>query len=108
MHKPETVIGFRLGDFKSGSNEVVEPYCCKHISDETKLFIRKFQDYIDTQSEYKAFNVRTHQGHWRQLTIRTNRNKDMLVIVVFDKQDLADVKKYRYLFFITKINKKLK
>ena len=39
-HKKESVIGFRLGDYKSGSNEVVEPFCCRHIPDEMKAFIR--------------------------------------------------------------------
>jgi len=38
----ENVIGFRLGDFKSGSNQVVEPYCCQHISKEMKDFIKVF------------------------------------------------------------------
>jgi hypothetical protein len=91
------VIGFRLGDFKSGSNEVVEPYCCKHIPSETKQLLREFQNYID-QSEYKAFNVRTHEGNWRQLTARTNRNRDLLVIVVFDKQELTDVTFFKEIF----------
>jgi tRNA (uracil-5-)-methyltransferase len=43
------------------------------------------------QNEYKAYNVRTHEGHWRQLTIRNNQAKDLLVIVIFDKQDLSEV-----------------
>lgn len=87
----ESVIGFRLGDYKSGSNEVVEPFCCRHIPEEMFEFIRVFKSYIN-QSEYKAYNVRTHEGHWRQLTIRTNRSRDLLAIVIFDKQDLSDVK----------------
>jgi hypothetical protein len=41
----ENVIGFRLGDFKSGSNQVVEPYCCQHISNEMKDFIKVFSSY---------------------------------------------------------------
>ena len=36
----EGVIGFRLGEYKSGSNEVVEPYCCRHISNGTKSLIK--------------------------------------------------------------------
>lgn len=36
----ESVIGFRLGDYKSGSNEVVAPFCCRHIPEEMKSFIR--------------------------------------------------------------------
>jgi hypothetical protein len=55
-----------------------------------KWFIKKLHDYID-QSEYKAFNVRTHLGNWRQLTLRSNENMDLLAILIFDKQDLNDV-----------------
>ena len=36
----ESVIGFRLGDYKSGSNEVVAPFCCRHIPEVMKSFIR--------------------------------------------------------------------
>ena len=55
-----------------------------------KFMIRKFQEYVE-QSECKPFNVRTHEGHWRQLTLRSNANKEMLAIIVFDKQNLTDV-----------------
>lgn len=41
------------------------------------------------QSKYAAFNVRTHDGHWRQLTLRTNELHEILAIVIFDKQDLS-------------------
>ena len=44
------------------------------------------------QSKYSAFNVRTSKGNWRQLTLRTNEAKEILAIVIFDKQDLSDVK----------------
>jgi tRNA (uracil-5-)-methyltransferase len=83
------LIGSRLGDFKSGSNEVVEPYCCKHIPIEMKSLVKLFQSYIET-SDYNPFNVRTHEGHWRQLTVRTNELNEMLAIIVFDKQKLTD------------------
>ena len=44
------------------------------------------------QSKYSAFNVRTSKGSWRQLTLRINEAKEILAIVIFDKQDLSDVK----------------
>jgi len=43
------------------------------------------------QSKYAAYNVRTHEGNWRQLTLRTNQSKEILAIIIFDKQDLTDV-----------------
>ena len=86
----ETVIGFRVGDYKSGSNEVVEPFSCKNISESMNWLIKRFHEYVN-QSAYKPFNVRTHQGHWNQLTVRTNQSNEMLAIVVFYKQNLTDV-----------------
>lgn len=43
------------------------------------------------QSKYQAYNVRTRLGNWRQLTLRTNQLKEILAIIIFDKNDLADV-----------------
>lgn len=89
-NEKNSMVGFRLGDYKSGSNEVVEPYACKNISDEVKNLAKDFQTYINEISLYKAFNVRTHDGHYRQLTVRTNQNKDLLAIIVFEKKNLTD------------------
>ncbi|CAF0862793.1 unnamed protein product [Brachionus calyciflorus] len=83
------VIGFRLGEYKTGSNEVVEPYVCKNMPDQMRSLVKKFHEYIE-QCEYKPVNVRTREGNWRQITVRTNQNKDLIVIVVFDQRDLND------------------
>lgn len=85
----EAVIGQRLGEYKTGSNEVVEPTVCRHITEHMKQFTKKMQEYID-QSTYDPINVRTKTGHWRQLTLRSNEEKDLLAIFVFDKKDLTD------------------
>lgn len=82
-------IGFRLGDYKSGSNEVVEPYVCRNISEHMKSFLKKFRPYFE-QSAYKPCNIRLKLGNWRQLTLRSNEAKDILAIIIFDKKDLSD------------------
>jgi tRNA (uracil-5-)-methyltransferase len=86
------MIGFRLGDYKSGSNEVVSPESCKNISNEMKILVNYFQKYIDEVSKYKAFNVRNHEGFWRQLTLRSNQKNDILALIVLDKKNLTDVR----------------
>lgn len=53
--------------------------------------LKNFQKYLN-QSQYKPFNVRTHQGHYRQLTLRSNEEKDLLAIVIFDKHELTEVR----------------
>jgi hypothetical protein len=36
--------------------------------------------------------LRTKEGNWRQLTLRSNQNKDILAIVVFDERELTEVR----------------
>ena len=36
----EKVVGFRLGEYKAGSNEVVEPNCLKNISKSMKSMVK--------------------------------------------------------------------
>ena len=54
-------------------------------------FIKIFQEYLVEKSKYKAFSVRTHEGNWRQLTVRNNQNNELLAIIVFDKKSLSEV-----------------
>jgi len=82
-------IGFRLGEYKTGSNEVVEPFVCRNISEHMKTFLKRFQAYFD-ESAYKPCNLRLKEGHWRQLTLRSNEAKELLAIVIFDKKDLSE------------------
>ncbi|RNA09498.1 tRNA (uracil-5-)-methyltransferase -like protein [Brachionus plicatilis] len=85
----KTVVGFRLGEYKTGSSEVVEPYSCKNFPDQMRSFVKKFHEFVEN-SEFKPVNVRTREGNWRQLTLRTNQNKEIVAIVVFDKRDLDE------------------
>jgi len=82
-------IGFRLGEYKTGSNEVVEPYVCRNISEHMKAFLKRFHAYFD-ESAYKPCNLRLKVGHWRQLTLRSNEAKELLAIIIFDKKDLGE------------------
>lgn len=54
------------------------------------LFFKLFKSFLQ-KSKCPAFNVRTKKGYWRQLTLRTNSQKEILAIVVFDKNDLSEV-----------------
>ncbi|XP_052260263.1 tRNA (uracil-5-)-methyltransferase homolog A-like [Dreissena polymorpha] len=47
-----------------------------------------FQGYLD-QSPYPAFNPETHEGYWRQLTVRTSRLAHLMVMVDFHPQSLT-------------------
>ena len=77
-----------MGLYKSGSNEVIEPYVCRNISEHMKLFVKKFHSYFD-ESDFKPCNLRLKIGNWRQLTLRSNEAKDILAIIIFDQKDLT-------------------
>ena len=47
----EQVIGFRLGDYKSGSNEVVSPQACKNISNEVKNLVLVCHRFLYSKNE---------------------------------------------------------
>lgn len=47
--------------------------------------------YLDEKTKFKAYSVRTHDGNWRQLTVRSNQKAELLAIIVFDKKNLSDV-----------------
>ena len=34
--------------------------------------------------------MRTHEGNWRQLTVRNNQKNEILAIIVFDKKNLNE------------------
>jgi len=90
VDESDSLIGFRLGDFKSGSNEVVSPDACPNISSEMKTLVQAFKTYLHEKSSYKAFNVRNHEGNWRQLTLRSNQSNEFLAILVFEKKELTE------------------
>lgn len=89
----DSTVGFRLGRYKDGSERVVQPTAkCPIVNEVMLKVIDCFQTYLKNQDETKlrGFDHVTHSGHVRQLTIRTNENKECLVIVDMHPQDLSE------------------
>lgn len=85
-------VGFRLGRYKNGSERVLKPTVkCPIVNEVMLQVIDCFQSFVKAQESTKlrGFNHVTHNGHLRQLTLRTNEKKECLVIVDMHPQELS-------------------
>ncbi|KAK1156596.1 hypothetical protein AOXY_G25588 [Acipenser oxyrinchus oxyrinchus] len=85
----DKTVGCRLGKYKGGTCAVVEPFDTIHIPDATKRVVKAFQDYIRTTG-FSVYSPETYDGHWKQLTVRTTRTKEIMAVVYFNPQKLSD------------------
>ncbi|KAJ8285995.1 hypothetical protein GJAV_G00033300 [Gymnothorax javanicus] len=85
----DKTVGFRLGKYKGGSCAVVSPSETIHIPAEAKKVVQAFQDYIRT-TPYSVYSPETYEGHWKQLTVRTSRTGQIMIMVFFNPQKLEE------------------
>ncbi|XP_076003699.1 tRNA (uracil-5-)-methyltransferase homolog A [Genypterus blacodes] len=85
----DKTVGFRLGKYKGGSCAVVGPEETSHVSAEAKRVVASFQKFIRT-TPYSVYSPETYEGHWKQLTVRTTRTKQAMVMVFFNPQQLEE------------------
>lgn len=87
-------IGFRLGQYKMGSLRVVRPPAnCPLVSGQMQAVIHSFSDFLHrktSSSKLEGFNPQTHQGHWRQILVRTTRSGECLLSVALHRQQLTE------------------
>ncbi|KAK7076233.1 tRNA methyltransferase 2, partial [Halocaridina rubra] len=89
-------VGFRVSSYKAGSVAVAPVAHLTHISDTMKKIVEVFEEYV-RNSEHKPYCPITHEGVWRQLTVRTSSNGDILIAVIihpqeFNEEQLGDIK----------------
>ncbi|XP_041059333.1 tRNA (uracil-5-)-methyltransferase homolog A [Carcharodon carcharias] len=84
----DKTIGCRLGKYKGGSCAVVEPFDTVHIPAKAKEVVKAFQNYIRS-SPYSVYSPETYEGHWKQLTVRITRAKQIMAIIYFNPQKLT-------------------
>ncbi|XP_076046862.1 uncharacterized protein LOC143028527 isoform X1 [Oratosquilla oratoria] len=85
----ERTVGFRLSSYKKGSVSVGPVAHLRHIPDSMKVVVRVFEQYVRA-SPHKPFDPTNHEGVWRQLTVRTSNNGDLLIVVVIHPQDMTE------------------
>jgi len=84
----EVTVGFRLASYKKGSVGVVEADHLPIVSDLMKSVVKYFQAFV-RESGYAPFNHFEHSGHWKQLTLRTNRAGDVMAWAVLHPQEMS-------------------
>ncbi|XP_069788676.1 tRNA (uracil-5-)-methyltransferase homolog A isoform X2 [Narcine bancroftii] len=84
----DKTVGWRLGKYKGGSCAVVEAFDTVHIPAKTKEVVKAFQKYIRS-SPYSVYSPETYEGHWKQLTVRISRTKQVMAIIYFNPQKLT-------------------
>lgn len=88
---PDRTLGFRLGQYKEGTVKVVTPPPnCPIISDQMRKILEHFQKYLNVQTKLDGFNPVNHEGYWRQILVRTNRNHKCMVSFSIHRQQLTD------------------
>ncbi|CAH1232711.1 TRMT2A [Branchiostoma lanceolatum] len=85
----EKTIGFRLGRYRGGSCTVVNPYDCPNLPETAKDMVRIFQTYLE-QSTRSGYDTEKHQGHWKQVTVRTTQGSEVMAMLQFNVQDLPE------------------
>jgi len=78
--RDQPCIGFALGRMKEGIDSVADPSNCLNVSDCAKKIRNMFQNFINTSS-LKPYSKYSHSGYWRQLTVRTYRSGQIMVIM---------------------------
>ncbi|CAK4624710.1 hypothetical protein LEN26_013787 [Aphanomyces euteiches] len=77
----QPIVGFRYGTFKNGLVSVGAPDECINVPDVMKAIVATFQTFL-TASALPVYDVLTHEGVWRLLTIRASvATKQVMVCV---------------------------
>ncbi|XP_064459841.1 tRNA (uracil-5-)-methyltransferase homolog A-like [Ornithodoros turicata] len=89
LQSSRPTVGFRISSYRQGSTSVVEPDQLNNVPLVAKNVTKSFQEYV-RGSDKKVFDPETHEGYWRQLTVRTTRKNHVMAIVVIHPQQLTE------------------
>ncbi|OTF82307.1 tRNA (uracil-5-)-methyltransferase-like protein [Euroglyphus maynei] len=80
-------VGFRLGLYREGSIRVVDPpENCPIINEQARNIVKHFQHYLREQTTLDGHDPITHDGYWRQLLVRLNRQNESLLAIRLVRQ----------------------
>lgn len=83
-----TTVGFRLSSYKDGNVGVGPIDKLNNVSDTMKTIVGNFEEYIRAL-DHMSYDPITHTGVWRQLTVRTTNNSDLMLIVSLHPQKMT-------------------
>ncbi|XP_063926295.1 tRNA (uracil-5-)-methyltransferase homolog A-like [Zophobas morio] len=81
-------VGVPLKQNEDGEHMVVNPKECLIIPEVMKLLACEFENFLTTTS-YQVYIEKTCSGHYQQLSLRTNRNSEVLCLVKFHPQNIS-------------------
>ena len=83
-------VGFKIGRYKNGSDRICRPpRDCPILTEKIHHILDVFREFLKDKSKLKGFDLVTHEGYYRQLTIRRNQKDEYLIIVDLHPQDLS-------------------
>ncbi|XP_043495148.1 tRNA (uracil-5-)-methyltransferase homolog A isoform X1 [Polistes fuscatus] len=87
----KVIIGFRLSSYAAGCTAVgpIDNLC--HIPTSMKTAVKILEEFVQI-SGLEPFNPVDNSGYWRQVTARTSRLDQLMLIVGINPQDLSDEK----------------
>ncbi|KAK4319103.1 hypothetical protein Pmani_009936 [Petrolisthes manimaculis] len=91
-NNPETgqaTVGFRVASYKAGSMCVAPVSHLKNIPLKMKDVVKEFEVVV-RESGLAPFSPLTHEGVWRQLTVRTSLTGALLIIAMIHPQELTE------------------
>lgn len=84
-------VGFKIGRYRGGSDRICRPPDnCPLLTPVTFQIIDLFKNYLKTTSNLKGYDMVTHEGHYRQMTVRCNRQDEYLIILDLHPQSSTD------------------
>eukprot|EP00095_Tigriopus_kingsejongensis_P011202 maker-scaffold263_size232787-snap-gene-1.22 protein:Tk11202 transcript:maker-scaffold263_size232787-snap-gene-1.22-mRNA-1 annotation:"trna (uracil-5-)-methyltransferase homolog a" len=90
-YHPETeeiTVGFRLGSYRRGTVAIAGVQDVPIVSDEMKKVAKRFEEFVK-QSGLKPYDIRSQSGHWRHITVRSNRKKEIMLTGVLDVHSMS-------------------
>ena len=76
--------------FRNHTCAVEPPTDLIHVSDQMKKIVASFTDYV-RKSKLTVYDRQKHEGHWKQLVLRTSRRDMVMAIVALCKQVLYEI-----------------
>ncbi|XP_021955567.1 tRNA (uracil-5-)-methyltransferase homolog A [Folsomia candida] len=83
----EKMVGFRVSSYKAGSVAIGPISHLIHLPKNMVKVALAFQDYI-RGSSLKPFDPENHEGCWKNLTVRTSTNGQVLIILLISAKEL--------------------
>ncbi|CAL8113038.1 unnamed protein product [Orchesella dallaii] len=85
----EKTVGFRLSSYKRGSTAVGPIDTVTHLPDCMVKSALKFQEFVRLQSKFDVYDPETHDGCFRQLTVRVTSNEDVMLMVLLSNKKIT-------------------